>query len=137
MRAYNLKYGFLTTYEHTLFLKQEKHGVTIVLYCSPPIGNNSWSSEDSVSLLQSLSYIQHLAEGSESDWRFVNGVKVGKIQEPPHEEKWVVERAYRESARSFYGRIDIALQVRNAPPVPKIDKGKERSHHIFDKKPKK
>lgn len=53
MRAYNLKYGFLTTYEHTLFLKQEKRGVTIVLYCSPPIGNDSLSSEDSVTLLQS------------------------------------------------------------------------------------
>lgn len=68
----NLKYGFVTNYEHTFFLMQDyemmKSGDFMeVLYCSPPIKYDTIGNHENVSVRQCLVYLQHLVK---TRWMF-------------------------------------------------------------------
>ncbi|KAK2861234.1 hypothetical protein FQN49_004408 [Arthroderma sp. PD_2] len=63
-----LKYGFLTNYDHTFFLKREEEEGRETLYCSPPISYNASTSRGArISVRQGLLFLQYSAQGD--GWR--------------------------------------------------------------------
>ncbi|RJE25203.1 hypothetical protein PHISCL_02477 [Aspergillus sclerotialis] len=124
MHAFKLKYGFLTTYEQTFFLKWEQHpGKDFVLYCSDPIMHDSASTTNTVFLRESLLYLQKLADGPENDWHVTNIMDIGKPGDYTFKVKWAVKKDKKEASSDFNHRIDIAVQASEAPPMPRMDPG--------------
>jgi hypothetical protein len=82
MYTYKVKYGFLTTYDYTIFLKKELRGDKWVLWHSRPIARNVHSNfqnppanfADSVSVRECFLYLQ--TRVSQGDWQSDN--KTGK-----------------------------------------------------------
>lgn len=61
-----LKYGFLTNYERTFFLKREDMKGKETIYCSPPIPYDASPLRgDKISVRQGLFFLQHLVRGEE------------------------------------------------------------------------
>jgi hypothetical protein len=109
MQEFELKYGFLTTYETTLFLKQERTKSNDVLYCSAPIYSSTKSSLTEPSLRECLFYLQHLVKATEANpepWRFVNQVST----EDTRGILWFVKMGKGETALMLKKRRDDALE---------------------------
>lgn len=69
MNDLNLKYGVLTTYDETIFLRQKVFQRKCILECSPVISNNAVYIQefDSVTLRQCFLHVAMLAS---EDWQF-------------------------------------------------------------------
>ncbi|KAK2810536.1 hypothetical protein FQN50_002793 [Emmonsiellopsis sp. PD_5] len=92
-----LKYGFLTNFDQTFFLKREIVNNEEILYCSPPVEYNaSPLYGDKISLRQSLLLLQSSVMGNESKWRLEktseDGIIRKKKSETMKETKCRVER---------------------------------------------
>ncbi|KAK2757285.1 hypothetical protein FQN54_004799 [Arachnomyces sp. PD_36] len=88
MYFFNLKYGFLTTYDQTIFLKQEKFNGVWALYYSSPILRKSglkpglhWDPNvrykpQDVSVRQCMLWLCAMTAGDEGDYRAFNDTPV-------------------------------------------------------------
>lgn len=108
MQVFRLKYGFLTTYNKTIFLKQEGTNSDAVLYFSPAIE----SSGQTPSLRECIVYMQSLVEQPKDSqelstpWHFENNV--GKDNSGA---EWVVtgDKKNNESASVLRVRVENAI----------------------------
>ncbi|KAK2757018.1 hypothetical protein FQN54_004987 [Arachnomyces sp. PD_36] len=100
MQKANLKYGFLTNYNFTFFLKQESLGETARLYCSQPIGHEAIGSELSVSVRQCLLHLMMEAKGQNmKGWHSLNESKT-----------WALKQGRKEKRNVFLKRVKEALK---------------------------
>lgn len=118
MRKYDVKYGFLTTYNETIFLKKEYRGDDWVLWHSRPISNNTTSTgvgqnlsdlADHVSVRECFLYLQ--TRVAANDWSAVN--KTGK---------WHVDqKAGPINLDNYYINDDPSTELKSsAPEVPSL-----------------
>lgn len=105
-----MKYGFLTTYKHTLFLKQEGTETDSILYCSAPIECVTAASAKKPSLRECLFYLQDLVNDTEDNpepWRFVNRLGTGDTNGI----QWYVKRERKEKGSLFKDRWTEAVKI--------------------------
>lgn len=102
MQQADLKYGFLTNYENTFFIKQELVGEAVYLFCSPPIAHDECASESTVSVRQCLLYLLMEVKDRKA-YHFHNDGKT-----------WVTKRGVDEKKQDFDKRVDEALAKENA-----------------------
>lgn len=108
MRNFELKYGFLTTYNSTLFLKQEGTESDPILYCSAPMDSATASSSEKPSLRECLFYLQYLVKDTEENpepWRFINEAST----DDRNGIQWFVKRGKGENVPEFKARRNRAL----------------------------
>ncbi|KAM5443439.1 hypothetical protein MaudCBS49596_008062 [Microsporum audouinii] len=92
-----LKYGFLTSYNYTFFLKRENEWGRETIYCSRPIPYNATSSsEHKISVRQGLLFLQHCVQG--------DGWYAEKISETG-----IVKKKKGESAKEVRERMNIVV----------------------------
>ncbi|KAK2768797.1 hypothetical protein FQN54_000653 [Arachnomyces sp. PD_36] len=106
MQRFELKYGFLTTYNSTLFLKQETSGSDVILHCSAPISRATVASSDNPSLRQCIFYLQYTVNNTDAGaqpWKFVNKI------DGESGVQWFVKRMKKETSRQYKDRREAAL----------------------------
>lgn len=103
MLTFQLKYAFLTTYELTIFVKQEKRETGMVLFCSQPIPNDALPTDKTPSVRQSILFIQGMVETS--DWHAHNEMEASYSTDDAMGAKWVAIRDSNEGVREFRLRI--------------------------------
>lgn len=77
-----MKYGFFTTYKHTIFLRQDEINGEPRLYYSNPIPHNAISSKRNVSIRECMFYLVHAT--ANGDYQFKNKLP---LSEWVHEQK--------------------------------------------------
>ncbi|KAK2758710.1 hypothetical protein FQN54_003400 [Arachnomyces sp. PD_36] len=102
-----LKYGFLTNYDQTFFLKREVVEGRETLYCSRPIASNaSQSKGDPISVRQGLLFLQSSARGDA--WR------AEKISDQS-----IIKKRKDETVKETTGRVVDAITKSKVKGVPK------------------
>ncbi|PGH30329.1 hypothetical protein GX50_06887 [[Emmonsia] crescens] len=81
MHQFEIRYGFLTTYDHTIFIMQEHLGSEPVLCITKPIPAQHDMNSNSLSVRQYLYYLLHCTQKSNS-FKFKNSFPI---------EEWVIE----------------------------------------------
>ncbi|KAK2803493.1 hypothetical protein FQN50_006928 [Emmonsiellopsis sp. PD_5] len=95
-----LKYGFLTNYKWTLFLKREESNDSERLYCSPPVSYNATPlSKDPISVRQALLLLQSRVVGNKSEW------KAAKVSD-----SGIIRKRANEKVKDVRDRVVAAVQ---------------------------
>lgn len=107
-----LKFGFLTNYDYTYFLKREIIDDTEVIYCSPPVSHKaSPFHTGGVSIRQCMLLLQSSVLGDESRWKVPKASNIG-----------IVKQEYREKRGAAKLRAtETILSLAQGIPVPEWD----------------
>lgn len=96
-----LRYGFLTNYNHTVFLKREDVDGKEILFCSTPIEYNARPGPGSrVSVRQCLLHMQTLVVG-DSDWKLEKSSQESIIKQQKKEPMEDAKRRTLEAVRGL------------------------------------
>lgn len=102
-----LKYGFLTNFDQTFFLKREIINDEETLYCSPPVKYNaSPLYGDEISLRQSLLLLQSSVVGNESVWKTKKTSDVGIIRKKKSEKMEDAKRRVGDAVQGLGSDMD-------------------------------
>lgn len=133
MQIYNMRYAFFTTYDYTLFLKQDGEESDAVLHCSPPI-KYSTESGSGASLRECLLYLQSMVEKSDNfkqdsspPWQFINNVGA----DPQGVQWYVKKRSTGENSAQYLARVRNAL-LKVDPEHVKAPVGTAQSNNLPD-----
>ncbi|PGG95151.1 hypothetical protein AJ79_10225 [Helicocarpus griseus UAMH5409] len=102
-----LKYGFLTNFDQTFFLKREIINVQETLYCSPPVKYNaSPLYGDEISLRQSLLLLQSSVVGNDSVWTTEKTSEAGIIRKKKSEKMEDAKRRVGDAVQGLSSSMD-------------------------------
>ncbi|KAI1922249.1 hypothetical protein LOZ12_000584 [Ophidiomyces ophidiicola] len=108
MQRFKMRYGFLTTYNYTIFLRQELRGGEPVLYFTRPIEATSSLESGSISIRQCFYYLLSKCQ-SPGDYQITSPVS------PLH---WIGDlAAYQLSKTQNHQEPITPLSRRTAPPA--------------------
>jgi hypothetical protein len=93
-----LKYGFLTNYKDTFFLKRGVMDGEETLYCSPPVKYYASLSRNAISVRQALLLLQTSTQSEKSSWY---SKKISN--------KSIIRKRKNESLKETEGRVVTAL----------------------------
>ncbi|KKZ64222.1 hypothetical protein EMCG_01446 [[Emmonsia] crescens] len=102
-----LKYGFLTNFDQTFFLKREIVNNEETLYCSPPVKYNaSPLYGDKIFLRQSLLLLQSSVVGNESVWKTEKTSEAGIIRKKKSEKMEDAKRRVGDAVQGLDSGMD-------------------------------
>lgn len=91
-----LKYGFLTNYDYTFFLRRELIDGKETMFCSDPIKYDASHGNGDVSIRESLLFLQMQVQGDESSWYMENPNQESVIRQQKNEPISEVEGKLRD-----------------------------------------
>ncbi|KAK2754213.1 hypothetical protein FQN54_007092 [Arachnomyces sp. PD_36] len=126
-----LKYGFLTNFDRTYFLKRVVANGKETIYCSPPVEYSASPLQGGkVSVRQSLLLLQSLVVGNESAWKTEKSSDAGIIRKKKSEKM-------EDAARRVSGAVgDLGSSVENmSREFGNLDVGAGERRARFDPDP--
>ncbi|PGH14477.1 hypothetical protein AJ80_05922 [Polytolypa hystricis UAMH7299] len=131
-----LKYGFLTNYKWTLFLKREIVNGAERLHCSRPVSYDaSPLFKDPISVRQALLLFQSRVVGDKSDWKSAkisdNGIIKKRVNEKVKDARYRVEDTVRQSSEQVPTGDKAVAHLISMTQNLNLEKGRPRRSPRF------